>query len=496
MRVKRFLLRFLFVQLAERVFRLNKWLDAADDVSQSGARIITLFRERLRDTLARTQRWIRRLDDYPSDDVIAQSVLRQLLVGFNDLDDLHLALGYLGGNGQPQEIELFIRSVFEPTATLLKRSAQVSVVLSDRYMFEETALDWAVGTRIASGAGLDKTSTVLLPKIENRNPLNWCALVHEFGHSTFSHFRRDLPEQLTSLTALQMGTPSNENQVLGSWLEETFCDLLATKLLGPAYVASYVDFVVGSGAPNGVEGASFTHPDSRFRLYAMDWALKQDAVLAPFKRPIADCRDLTTLVIKIFEARAEFGALLMNERDNRPGFVGIDTRRFRQRLVDDIEHVLPSHVRVAPLEERRIDSLHARLDRDIPIATYCKAEFDQPTRDVAQMALSELETLVEDSARPPSIAKLKRMLGRAASAIDEVPCTVAEILNAAWIYKWEKIYAPFVEQPAIRDKATVKTLAAAFERLDTIIRASIEMSYLAREFSRHRPTMRGDFRDQ
>ena len=45
----------------------------------------------------------------------------------------------------------------------------------------------------------------------------------------------------------------------------------------------------------------------------------------------------------------------------------------------------------APLEERRIHSLHERLGRDVPIASYMVAEFDAPTRADAETAVAHTQ---------------------------------------------------------------------------------------------------------
>jgi hypothetical protein len=481
--VRRFVLRFLFLQLVERIFRTEQFLQSAEhDRSASSARVVAVFKNHLSVTLRNAKRWVARLDEGPLDDEVARLVLRQLSLAYSDFDELHLRLGYVGGRWSGSDIELFVKAVFGSTAPLMQHAPSVNVVPSDRFMFEETTLDFAVAAHVGRATSEDTSPTVLLPKIEFSNPLNWCPLVHEFGHTLYKRFRADMPATITAADPSARRLAESSSPLLENWLEEMFCDLLATKLLGPAYAASFVDFVVGTAASENLEAATLTHPDVRFRVTAMGEAMRTDGVVARFQTPIAGCADLFELATTLFEERADLGRNLLNESDNTIEDVPRAAKAFRRRIIEEIDGMVPRPLRVAPLEARRIQSLHQRLGRDIPVASYRESEFDPDVRVTAETALNGVDAFVEQKPGIPLDARTRALLVHVTSAITEQPCSVAEILNAAWLYKWERIYAPFIERHSRSDAKEIPHFKTSLLRLDAVTRTSIETAYLAREF--------------
>jgi len=476
-----FVLRYLFIQLLERLIRIDQLLTAASsDSASSTDRVIAVYSRRINEILARARRWLARIEGGASiSHELESEVLRALLMAFNEFDELHLRLGFVGTKHTTSEVELFARAVFEPARRLTHQTSVVTVVASDHYVFEETKLDLTLAGKLVRVDIGDGTPTILLPKIELSNPLNWCSLIHECGHMSYAALRNEIATPIKHVTDSESLTRSGR-AVLNSWLEETFCDLLATKLLGPAFLASFIDVAVATAPTIPLEGISATHPDVRFRVTAMWESLRRDSVTGHFTEPIAGCDNIADLALKIFEERARLERVHSRDfRETAPPFA-VDVKAFRAALINNIERVLPKKVQVATLQASRIESLHARLARDIPIAACRDAEFDSNAEAAARDRLSALEKLLSsDDDQSRKNRKIRESWRATAASVCERPCAVAEILNAAWLYKWEHIYWPLLKEGDVASDRVTANLRNQLDRLDTVVRTSIETAYLS-----------------
>jgi hypothetical protein len=133
-----------------------------------------------------------------------------------------------------------------------------------------------------------------------------CALAHEMGHFIFQENEAQ-PVQEKVDDALErmltdLGVSLDEEQIpfcrdlINSWVEETFCDLFATCLIGPAYSFSFSQLVMASmligqrdGEPADFYRFEWEHPAEVARFYSHRkmlerlgwWAEIQDWSSAP-----------------------------------------------------------------------------------------------------------------------------------------------------------------------------------------------------------------------
>jgi hypothetical protein len=63
-------------------------------------------------------------------------------------------------------------------------------------------------------------------------------------------------------------------------------------------------------------------------------------------------------------------------------------------------------------------------------------------------------------------------------SVVETPCTIAEILNAGWVYKCEEIYARAAENLHMLDNTMESTFQSDVLTLDDLLRNSIETARL------------------
>ncbi len=455
-------LRYACVQLLERLVRAERYVTVSHlDIGTSSDRIVAAFRGRIDALRAGVLEAAATLGSPLSREEWG-SVGRTIGRLFNNFDELHLRLAYIHGRWTTPEIEVFVRSVFEDIAQTLKVTAAVSVVPSDKYVFEEFDLDLFL--RPDPESTPRGTPTLFLPKIEVDNPLHWCSLVHEFAH-----------------TLVRRSAHSEHSTVMDSWRVEAFCDQVALQILGPSYVASFVDYMLATAASEFLEESSETHPDPRLRVTSMVQTLETDEVrsLLSCVEPNQGMPNLDRFFYQLFEDRCEFERQHLGsgfKTDDRPD---IDVREFRRTAVDRAKELVPESLRIATyFEPSKFKFLQERLERGIPIGTY----HENPLSQVKARGLEELGAIrdvMNENGDPNTVAE---RLDTLRAFVTEHPTTAGEILTAGWLYKIDSIYAPMIEGIATLSEQRIEEFREKIFRLDDILRSSIETSYLGKLF--------------
>jgi dCTP deaminase len=123
------------------------------------------------------------------------------------------------------------------------------------------------------------TFHISIPRIDTNNPSKWPCLVHELSHKLFqelfqgSYFENENIRE-DFLSSLDDNEKKEIHQLiqeinLGSWLLESWCDLFAAVLMGPAFLFSqYSAFL------NDINNNNSTHPPVLFRFRLIIQLLK------------------------------------------------------------------------------------------------------------------------------------------------------------------------------------------------------------------------------
>jgi len=469
----------MFTQVLERALRAERILDWAEvDAATSGARVVATLRVHVAALKAALFKQIPRIIASDGDDVAEgwRSFLG-LCTAFNTFDELHLKLSYLGTRWTNSEIEMFIAAVFDEAAGRLGLQVNVSVVPSDTYTFEEINLTASATVQPLPEAVSNEAPTVFLPKSEFDNPLHWASLVHEFGHTLYG----------ARALAADRGPAAEreESTTRRRWSEEVFCDILAAKLLGPAYLASFADFVIATSASDPIESFSETHPDARFRITALLESLRRDDIAARF----GEGRELADFFYHLFEDRAAAERRYLRSDIPKLPRLDFNAKEFQHDVIEHIDEILPEQLRARSFTSEHFTRLSDRLKRGIPIGSYNAVDRDVavPIFDRAESALSALlGQASEDDGGPASTESnataVDEQLNEMRALVRETPCTVAEILNAGWMYKIESIYLPLIHDLGAFNAEMEATFRDELFRLDGVLRVSIETAYMAREF--------------
>jgi len=261
--VVNYLEKLLCVEVLEKISRMQRFLRSEPAVSyRQGSEVVDIFLKALHAVLNNLRPITERLSE---EAILGEwerlATMRRLSDIFISVERLHAQLQFIYGKWVRPETHVFIKSVLEFIPSK-RRPKKINVILSNIYSFLETDLssyieDVLIVTDIQMNPQ-NQTPSIFLPKIERDNPLNWAILVHECGHvdsqgiSDLLQRPEIIPPQADSLTT----------EILRRWVEEIYCDLFATKILGPAYLASFATFalVVAGGGGSEITQILFEYP--------------------------------------------------------------------------------------------------------------------------------------------------------------------------------------------------------------------------------------------
>jgi len=476
-------LKFLVVQILEKILRMERFLDnAALMGARSDQEVVNTFKSHLNVIKTEFYFTVRHVGAKKLSENSVPIILRLLATCFHSVDQLHLHLAYVVGQWTSPEARVFVKAVFENFGAGLTKNKDLSVVLSDTYMFEETDL----ATYLAQRAGISnknnlQTPTLFLPKVEAENPLQWGTLIHEMGHAVAEKVKTIMtPAEVKAIAGdSEVGT-----HVLFDWLEETYCDLISLHLLGPAYLASFVEFIMVIGSEGFLEKASATHPHPRMRVFTMFSRLEKRSVKCSFScDETKPWGDLASLYYKLFEDRCRLEREHLNPPFQAVETLPINVAQFRTCLEAHVEEVVPIDKSLKTFDQRKFSKLSQRLEDGIPIGSYSPVQVEKGDKE----ALESMKLLRKrlQSGKTENRTEIETHLNSIRSRVRETPCTIAEIVNAGWLYKCEKIYYEALSKLGSFGPEQEEKFKAQLFSLDALLRNSIETSYLNTLFSSH-----------
>lgn len=477
------LLRYLTVQVIEKAIRLNRLFDIALDYGSDSERdVVDTFKRHLnsiKEDIFFAVTFLGPIErELPHN--MYKSLFRIVTTSFHSLDELHLHLSYIQSIAIRPETPVFVRALFEPFSNLMKPKGTFSVVLSDTYMFEEVDLSLYLseqaGLTINSG---HRTPTLFLPKVESENPLQWGTLVHEMGHG--------ITEPINEIFAriegdVISGGTSKGKEMLLNWIEEVYCDVVSLHLLGPAYLASFIDFIVIIGSEGFLESFSLSHPPPRYRIWLMYQVLEKKGITANFLNPLYNnFPELGGFFYWLFEERCKAERGLFAHPLEDTSKLWINMRNFRDRIEEQVEDIVPFEKAIPTFDPRKFKKLYDRLQEGIPIGSYSLVKIESED-DEALEALRWIDKNIQCK-EGTNREEHKEYLKKALKRVKETPCTVAEIINAGWLFKCERIYLDLIMDLNSLDPDMEQEFGRQLFRLDDLLRNSIETSFLNSLFS-------------
>jgi hypothetical protein len=147
-----------------------------------------------------------------------------------------------GDTARP-ETDIFIENLLKDFMER-KRGIKPTVVLYPDYNFIEADIGRIIGevggdigTREVRNHGM----IIALPMVVYGCPTHWPMLVHEMGHvmeESYGVVKRIKEE----VDELDLDSRDSLQKVTSDWMKEITADLISLRILGPAYLASFVSF--------------------------------------------------------------------------------------------------------------------------------------------------------------------------------------------------------------------------------------------------------------
>jgi hypothetical protein len=467
--VVNYLEKIFCVEILEKILRMKRFLLSEPDITlRRGSEVTNVFLKALNAIAVTLGPVIHRLSD---DTVLGEweriAAIRRLSDIFRSVDRLHLYLQFIYGSWVRPETHVFIKSVLE-FLPKERRPEKVNVILSNLYSFLETDLSSYIEEILRpSDIRLDlqtASPSIFLPKIERDNPLNWSILVHECGHIDSM--------DLSSIPELQGlfpdGMDAAAGEILRNWAEEIYCDLFAAKILGPAYLSSFVTFSLVVAAAGGSELLTETHPPDIVRISIVQEVLKKSGLEVRLRVNQLGSGDLTTLFFGLLEERTKVDRRYFNQ-SSQQRFPQLVLGEFVDIICEQVDKIISLSQDLTIKNFSRISYLAERLSKGILIGSYQEPE------------------AIERGKKEYLAGRLDReQLEDAKKTINESRVLLWEIVNAGWVHKVEGLYPKAFELFfSGKDRSLEEKMLEwgnEIENIDRLLLKSIEASEIHRLF--------------
>jgi len=460
--------KVLCIEVLEKISRMQRFLRLEPNATyRQGTEVVSIFMAALNGILDNLKPILGRLcEDLELDEWESLAMVRRLSDIINSVDELHWQLQFIHGTWLRPETDVFIKSVlaFIPRA---RRPEKVSVILSNSYSFEESDLssyfEYVLRTTNVRVAFQKETPTVFLPKIERDNPLNWAILVHECGHADYEGIEKLFQGQ--QIIPDQVDAPTKS--ILRRWAEEIYCDIFATQILGPAYLASFATFALVSAGAGGAEIATETHPADIVRICIIREVLEKNNLKLALAGPWLDCDDVASFFYNVLEERTKLDRNYVRSVVPQPRLPFI-LQDFVDIICEQNDELISLSRQLTLRDFSRIDHLaRQRLSRGIPIGAYQNPELVE----------REMKNSLEVSFEAQKFNEVKE-------AVQESRTLLWEIVNAGWVYKIENLYPAAFElffypsDVPLQERLT--SWGEELEKIDRLLLKSIESSEIQR----------------
>lgn len=467
---------FLIAEVFDGIARLDCYLDEVElTVHPRSGVPLRLFRDTLSKvlfpSLEEPLRLVRQssISASPLSDSEFQALVNQVDSTFIGMAGVHRFLKYLRVPEPPPEIFTLLREIQDafPAAGISKN--ETDVLLSETFNYGEidlhTAIEWQLQqARILKTVPGEETIVIILPYTQVNNPLMWTIISHEIGH--FAEKYHALGKKVLGKVLGCAPDKVTEGTEL-DWIEELISDAVATRLLGPAYLFSFVSFTILQsllGRP------SVTHPSELSRVRVAFEELKRSCLTDAV--PIA--KGVTTKIVQLFEEKFSFNEKYLGDKHLGPSTIhSTPIAEVVSLITQELEDLKMGKLSTEALG--RSEALAVALAKGQPVSALRKERTGlQPRIDALRESLDAPGTKNND-------------IGKAFSEIRncmvEEPSTCAEIINAGYIHRYQEIL------PQILDGLAGSTVAEygvqhkkSITQIDRLLKVSLQATEIHKLF--------------
>lgn len=269
--------------------------------------------------------------------------------------------------------------------------------------------------------------------------------------------------------------------MLKNWTEEVWCDLIASKLLGPSYIASYITFSLLLASSGNIEGSSPSHPADRFRISIMKTFLEKTNVKLQLQSDMTEINNITDFYDNLFEERCSFDRETYKQELSPRSLFPINYQKFRDFLIQKIDTLTHEDIPHLELNKEKIRILTNRLSEGILIGS-CRENRDD---EALLKKVEELDKIME-SHKDTHREDVNSLFNQLVEGVEEKPNHIGEIINTGWKYKCEQFYPKMMKLLFIENN-DINNCYEIFQNemtsLDDKLKKSIEISYIHNLFS-------------
>lgn len=458
--------KILCIEILEKISRMRRYLSSHYSSSKTeGKEVVGLFLSALSATEQSLESIIiyikksGKLNPYEK-----ATVSRRISDTFLTIVKLHEQLQLVYGSWVRPETHTFISEILDFFPANRKHD-KINIVLTNDYMFFESNLTgWftsILNRYDISNNFIVENPTVFLPKIDYDNPLNWTILAHECGHTDL----KGISKLLDNPKLVPESIVNGNRKKLKNWIEEIYCDLLATKILGPAYLASFCTYGLLISGMEGNEESDEEHPSNVLRINLIQEYLETRNIIVPLEISFDGHSDLSSYYYFMLEQYNETSRKYLNPYSDTVEPT-IDTTLLLDIISEEVDDFIELNTILTNEDFKRIHSLKNRLSRGITIASYQDIEKLESARNKYPKNTSDKVELDE--------------LNEAKEALQESRAKLWEIINTGWINKVENILPNaiklFFEDEDLSFTKKSKILGDELEKNDNILLKSIESS--------------------
>ncbi|CAN5200372.1 hypothetical protein BH09PAT2_BH09PAT2_08500 [soil metagenome] len=413
--------KYAISELLEKTYRLHTYISQAGEVrfQNVNSKTIEVFNviiKKIEDIIKSISADLK-AGDFNEREIF--TIKRKIARTFILINNVHSELQFIHSDWVLKETYTFSESLIKLTG--INSNEEINIVLTDEYSFRENNLlekftDHFKFSSIDFLEYNNKYPTLILPKMEYSNPLNWVILAHEIGHICIDDLKQLVEDQELIPDDLDVYS----KQVLKKWAEELYCDIFAINVLGPCFVASFGTFALATATIGGNGNHSGSHPSNTLRLGFLSLYLleQKSELMIQFGNYKENVVDFFINLLEDFEKpmRKQIGLYIENEA-SKVIDQNIDLTNFLS-VIHQRSKSFSSQFAYKNVDTNKIDELADRLRGGMPIGCFhapVQLQDDQHLKDMKAEELESIKELITDKGN-----------------------SLLEILNAGWKTKFSQ----------------------------------------------------------
>ena len=454
--------KYITLELIEKIIRLKSYINkhSSNNRKNSNDAVIQIFEKAISSLLKNIEIIISDINDIKDETTNNElySIQRKLSTCYSAIKDLHSELHILNTDWLKLETYTFVEQIYNEHING-NNNEKINVILSDDYTFVETNMDNRFKDIMHSFYGTqdsykpEDSPTVIMPKIEYSNPLNWTILVHELGHVDSKNIKKLCENPLLYPKDISL----NEKKLLSNWAEEIYCDIKAIDIIGPAYFLSLASYALNESLITGFGIYRKSHPPFAMRLALLHSYIDKNSQNLESKLPNGSKGSLHTFIYYMTSVINENIKQIKDLSGKEPSIN--DLNAYHQFLSEEL------------IKEGKVNKdigsilkLVENLKKKIPIGGYRSTVGDK----------SKLESLKKDI-KDDVFCEIR-------DSLTDRKAELWEIINAGWVFKMSKNipfgFKLFFDDDTKDIEEKLDGFSEKIELLDDRLLVSIETSKL------------------